>query len=47
MFNVRLHVTTVCAMVVHVAVAGGAFEGVLFCAVLFPMKCFGCDLGLN
>ena len=23
------------------------FDGVLFCAVLFPTRCLGCDLELN
>ena len=31
---------------VHLAVACGVFYGV-FCAVLFPAGCLGCDLGLN
>ena len=31
---------------VHLAVAGDIIYGV-FCAVLFPTRCFGWDLGLN
>ena len=34
-------------MAVGLAVAGGVFDDVLFCAVLFPTRCLGCDLGLN
>ena len=32
-------------MAVHLAVAADVFDGVLFCAVLFPTNCLGCDLG--
>ena len=31
---------------IHLAVAGDVFDGVLFCALLFPLKCLG-DLRLN
>ena len=34
-------------MAVHVAVATDVFDGVLFCAVLFPTRCLGRDLELN
>ena len=37
MFNVRLGVWETA---VHLAVAGGVFDGV-FCAVLFPTRCLG------
>ena len=33
-------------MAIHLAVAGVVFDGV-FCAVLFPTRCLGWDLGLN
>ena len=39
--------TTCRGMAVHLAVAGNVFDGVLFCAVLFPTRCLGLDLGLN
>ena len=32
---------------VHPAVAGDVFDGVLFCAVIFPTRCLGRDLKLN
>ena len=32
---------------VLLAVACDVFGGVLFCAVLFPTRCLGKDLGLN
>ena len=32
--------------ILHLAVAGGVFDGV-FCAVLFPTRCLGLELGLN
>ena len=32
---------------IQLAVAGDVFDGVLVCAVLFPTRCLGCDLGLN
>ena len=31
---------------VHLAVAGGVYDGA-FCAVLFPTRCLGWDLGLQ
>ena len=48
----RGHKTTtqqhpVVEMAVPLAVAGDVFDGVLFCAVLFPTRWFGRDLGLN
>ena len=39
MFNVRLAADQLSA--IHLAVAGDIFDGVLFCAVLFPMRCLG------
>ena len=36
MFNVRLAGDPLWKMAVHLAVAGDAFDGVLFCAVFFP-----------
>ena len=32
---------------VHLVVAGDVVNDVLFCAVLFPMRCLEYDLGLN
>ena len=44
--NYRQMTPPVWETAVHLAVACGAFDGV-FCAVLFPTRCLGCDLGLN
>ena len=42
MFNVRLAGDHLYGeLVVHLAVAGDVFDGTLFCAVLFPMRCLG------
>ena len=53
MFNVRLaggHLTSrwspVWETAVHLAVADGVFDGV-FCAIFFPTRCLGWDLGRN
>ena len=32
---------------VHLAVACDVYDGVFFCAVLFPTRCLGWDLELN
>ena len=40
MFNVRLAGGHLWETAVHLAVAGGVFDGV-FCAVLFPTRCDG------
>ena len=39
--------TTCMEMAVHLAVAGGVFDGVLFCAVLYHRRCLGWELRLN
>ena len=42
MLNVRLAVDHLYwEMAVHLAVACDVFDGVLFCAVLFPTRCLG------
>ena len=46
MFNFRLG-PPVWEMAVHLAVAGDVFDGVLFCAVLFPTRCLRRVLRLN
>ena len=46
MLNVRLAGGHLYGKQPHLAVAGGVFVGA-FCAVLFPTRCLGCDLGLN
>ena len=40
MFNVRLPGGDLYGKRVHLAVAGGVFDGV-FCPVLFPTRCLG------
>ena len=47
MFNVRLAGDHAWEMANHLAVAGDVFDGVLFCAVFFPTRYLGIDLGLN
>ena len=50
MFNVSLtgdHLYGKWEVDVRLAVAGEIFDGVLFCAVFFPTRFFGWDLGLN
>ena len=37
--------TPIWGMVVHLVVAGDVFDGVLFCAVLFPTGCLGMKSG--
>ena len=42
MFNVRLAGDHLCGkLLFNLAVAGDVFDGVLFCAVLFPMRYLG------
>ena len=47
MVNVRLAGNNLWDMAVYLDVAGNVCDGVLFCAVLFPTRFLGTDLGLN
>ena len=47
MFNVRLAGDHLYRKWLFTWLAGDIFDGVLFCAVLFPARCLGWNLGLN